>query len=237
MKDQLKKFPKISGPLRSFYNMYFGEKEIKPIFKLLKVEKKKYVFFDVGANYGVYSFLFSKNSIFSYIFEPVSECIEYIRKGYRYKNIVMVNKAVSNSNQSKTLNMPIENGNIVFGRSSIQNNYKNVNQREVKCTKLDNYIDEVKQYNPRIIFIKIDVEGHENQVIEGAINLISQNQTLLLVEIEKRHNTEYINVFNKLKELNFKGYIYENKQLIEINLTTKLEEIMNNNNNFIFKNY
>ena len=58
MRKLLLKFPKITGPLRSFYNMYFGEKEIKAILKLLRENKNQYIFFDIGANYGVYTLFY-----------------------------------------------------------------------------------------------------------------------------------------------------------------------------------
>ena len=129
MKKLFLKFPKITGPLRSFYNMYFGEKEIKAILKLLEEYKNQYIFFDVGANYGIYTFLFSKNSLFTYVFEPIEECIEYIRRGYRYKNISLVNKAVSNSEKEQILSIPIDNGTKVFGKSSFNNSFKKQEQR------------------------------------------------------------------------------------------------------------
>ena len=37
-------------------------------------------------------------------------------------------------------------------------------------------------------FIKIDVEGHELEVIKGAKETINKYNLILLVEIEKRHS-------------------------------------------------
>ena len=203
MRKLLLKFPKITGPLRSFYNMYFGEKEIKAILKLLRENKNQYIFFDIGANYGVYTFLFSKNSLFTYAFEPIEECIEYIRRGYRYKNISLVNKAVSNSEKDQILNIPIESGSKVYGKSSFNKSFKKSELRNVECTKLDNYIKETEKYIEQVDFIKIDVEGHENKVVDGGIDLIKNRKVILLIEIEQRHNQDFNYVFQKLSNLNF----------------------------------
>ncbi len=237
MKKLFLKFPKITGPLRSFYNMYFGEKEIKAILKLLEEYKNQYIFFDIGANYGIYTFLFSKNSLFTYVFEPIEECIEYIRRGYRYKNISLVNKAVSNSEKEQILSIPIDNGTKVFGKSSFNNSFKKQEQRKVPCTKLDNYIKETEKYIEKVIFIKIDVEGHENKVVDGGIDLIKNRKAILLIEIEQRHNQEFNFVFQKLSNLNFHTYIYKNKKFVDIDTDFNLEEAMRDNNNFIFKNF
>ena len=237
MNKLLSKFPRITGPLRSFYNMYFGEKEIKAIFKLLDQNKNQYIFFDVGANYGIYTFLFSKNSLFTYVFEPIEECIEYIRRGCRYKNVSLVNKAVSNSKKEQFLNIPLENGNKIFGKSSFNKSFNKSEQRKVECTKLDNFIKETDKYIEKVLFIKIDVEGHENKVIDGGINLIKNRKSLLLIEIEHRHNQDFNYIFQKLSSLNFHTYIYQNNKFVDVDTESKLEEAMRDNNNFIFKNY
>ena len=53
----------------------------------------------------------------------------------------------------------------------------------VNVKKLDNL-----QFENPISFIKIDVEGHEMEVIEGAIETITKNKPILLVEIEEIHS-------------------------------------------------
>ena len=152
MKKAIFKISKNNWTIAFFYNMYFGEKEIKAILKLLEEYKNQYIFFDIGANYGIYTFLFSKNSLFTYVFEPIEECIEYIRRGYRYKNISLVNKAVSNSEKEQILSIPIDNGTKVFGKSSFNNSFKKQEQRKVPCTKLDNYIKETEKYIEKVFY-------------------------------------------------------------------------------------
>ena len=85
MRKHLLKFPKLTGPLRAYYNKYFGEKEINHLFKEFKKYKNNYIFYDVGANYGIFTFLFGRLSVFTITFDPIKECIEYIKRGYIIK--------------------------------------------------------------------------------------------------------------------------------------------------------
>ena len=79
----------------------------------------------------------------------------------------------------------------------------------MKCTvdKIDNYdFDDVD-------LIKIDVEGHEEYVIEGARNVIQSNKPILIVEIEQRHLKQIEEVFQSILKLNYKGFFLENGNL------------------------
>ena len=88
-----------------------------------------------------------------------------------------------------------------------------------------------------LLFIKIDVEGHENHVLQEAGKLLSHLKTLLMIEIEERHNSNYILLFKRLEEKGFKAYYLCNKDLVEIIQLENLSLIMKTNINFIFKNY
>ena len=237
MRNLLLKFPKITGPLRGFYNFYVGENEISVIKNFLKENKNNYIFFDIGANYGIYTFLFSKKSQHSFIFEPVNECLEYIKSGYRFKNIAFFNKAASNERKVVNLNIPKVNSVKVFGKSSIDNEFEQFEKRVIDCIPIDSLLSQVKTYNPNKLFIKIDVEGHENKVIYGAVNTLSNFKSLLLIEVEKRHNKDYLYIFNKLNNMKFQTYYLENKALKKLLNEEDIKKAMKHTNNFIFKNY
>ena len=89
----------------------------------------------------------------------------------------------------------------------------------------------VSEKNKDISFIKIDVEGHEKEVINGSKNIIINNRPTLLVEIEERHSNHPVN--ETIKFINNLGYnsfytkdnnLYKTNDLIDIN----------SENNFIF---
>jgi hypothetical protein len=56
-------------------------------------------------------------------------------------------------------------------------------------------------------FIKIDVEGHEEEVIEGAERVIAENHPVLLAEIEERHRPGALERVNKkLSACGYSGF-------------------------------
>jgi len=64
----------------------------------------------------------------------------------------------------------------------------------IKVNKLDNILD-IKN---KKIFLKVDIESHENEFVEGAANLLKNNKILMYLETEDQ------NLLNKLKKINFK---------------------------------
>ncbi len=237
MKSLLKLFPFLTGPLRSYFNYFFGEKELRFLVKFLKPHKSRFTFIDVGANYGIYTFLFGTKSQFTFAIEPINECLKYLSKGYIKKNIAFIEKVASNNNEEKILNIPIENDKKIYGRSSIDKNFKESIKVESKSFKLDDLIEDIRILNSELIFIKIDVEGHENQVIEGSSKLLMEKKVVLVIEIEKRHNENYLNLIKRLNKSGFTPFYVNKNKLSKINNTNEFEEIMDSNINFLFKNY
>tara|TARA_Y100000748_G_C15473738_1_gene479866 strand:+ start:863 stop:1585 length:723 start_codon:yes stop_codon:yes gene_type:complete len=237
MKRALLLLPKLTGPLRSYYNLFFGEKEIKYLHQYLKQYNKNYDFIDVGANYGIYSFLFGYKSKLTFIIEPVKECIEYIKGGYMNDNVKFFEKVASNSDNKKILNIPFENKKLIFGKSSLENIHKDQEQIRVESFKLDSLYCDLTPKDSNLVFIKIDVEGHEEKVIDGCKKILSSKKTLLLIEIEQRHNKNYLNTFNKLLNSGFKAYHVEKNYLRELKNADEFKDAMKYNINFLFKNY
>mgnify|MGYP001237174432 FL=1 len=187
--------------------------------------------------YGIFTFLFGRLSVFTITFDPIKECIEYIKRGYIYKNILLVNQAVSDKQITLNINIPIEGNEKIFGKSSITNQFDSSETRSIQTVTLDHYFEDIKKLNTTKLFIKIDVEGSEYNVLNGGMNTLASFDVLLLIEIEKRHNKNYMEIFNKLKSLNFQAFCFVNNDLKLISDEDDVEAYMNINNNFIFKNY
>ena len=238
MKNVLLYFPKLTGPLRAFYNYFFGEPEISFIAKEIKSKSFKYLFYDIGANYGVYTFFFGKKANKIYVFEPIKECVEYIKSGYSKDNIVFINKIASDSTAIKELKVPIINKRKIFGKASIVNNFSNFESRDIESVTIDSYANQMNEISNELLHvIKIDVEGYENAVLKGALNLLSKQKVLLIIEIEQRHNKDYIETFEKMVDLNYGLYYLKDKEIKKIDSLNEIEKIMSYQNNFIFKNY
>jgi hypothetical protein len=65
--------------------------------------------------------------------------------------------------------------------------------------------------------IKIDVEGHETSVIEGARKTIAASHPALIVEIEQRHNSRPIeHILGDLEGLGYRGFFLDEGQLLPL---------------------
>ena len=65
--------------------------------------------------------------------------------------------------------------------------------------------------------IKIDVEGHELSVLNGAKNLLIRDRPTLLIEVEERHKRNaVIKVRKFLEELDYKGFFLSESGLEKI---------------------
>ena len=85
------------------------------------------------------------------------------------------------------------------------------------------------------------------KVLFGLKKTINKNRPLLLVEIEKRHNKNYLKTFKFLNKLNYKIFFVDNENKLKrikynniIKFINKNQSIPNLNkdiyiNNFIFK--
>jgi len=166
------------------------------------------VFIDVGSNYGWHSLLASKKCKRVYSFEPQKEICniqELNIKQNNIKNIELFNIGLGNENTSSFMpcvDYSLTAININFGDQSIS-----TSGNEISIKKLDSIINE------KINYIKIDVQGYEKFVLEGARNLINEYHPILIVEFESFQLAKFSytasDLFNYLKRLNYKGYFLD----------------------------
>ncbi len=147
--------------------------EYESLLMLRNVDKNSVVV-DVGANIGYYTLLLAKICKKVYAIEPDKECFEILFKNVEennLKNVVLINKAVSDKEGEEYFMVDNEN----FGNHKIvTSNQKQVTR--IKTIKLDQEIQE------KIDLMKIDVQGHEPQVIAGAKNIIKKYSPILFLE-------------------------------------------------------
>ena len=212
------------------------EQEINLVKKFIKPGSDS---IDVGVYRGVYSYEMSKYSEKVHSFEPNPIIFKYINKNLKkfIKNIHLYNFALSNQNKTINLKIPIRNSNsnkeifeeyYEMGRATIhnENNFENYENFEIQTKTIDEL-----SFDNKISFIKIDVEGHELEVIEGAKNTIKKDKPILLVEIEKQYTKkEVAESINFINSLGYKSYFFDKKDLKSTNELNNLDSF----NNFIF---
>lgn len=142
-------------------------------------KKESFVFYDIGANIGVYSLytaLLHKNSLV-YSFEPEatnfsSLCQNIVNNDI--KNIIPLQLAYSNCEKFDLLNVGIvESG---AGAASVDGEYmgySNSLMQGVYCISLDSIYENKFFKKPN--YIKIDVDGHESIILENAIKILTDN--------------------------------------------------------------
>ena len=135
---------------------------------------------DIGANVGAWSLgiLGNLSNIRVVCFEPNSGIVLQKLKEHPRANVI--NKAISNQIGTMTLFL-VEDEAGGSGMASLHNrNLGAFTSLEVEVIALDDS-DEVRHLD-KIDFIKIDAEGHEMFVLDGAINVIRENRPFVQFE-------------------------------------------------------
>lgn len=156
---------------------------------------------DVGANIGLYSYYLSRLCDRVEAFEPNRTCSK-ILESYGAHNINLHRVALSSAPGSLVLNIPVADGVQQPGLASARVfPEQEVVAIEVPKRTLDSY------NIAGIRFLKIDVEGHELDVLAGAEKSIRRDLPTLLVEIEERYQGVPIEtITGAFLALGYRGY-------------------------------
>lgn len=139
-------------------------------------------FLDIGANVGTTSVYFRKNlcRTLKYIaFEPFRENYKVLKANCILNDcddIETINVGLSNTPGQK--NMYIFNG--AFGSSMVSDG----SDADVKCSfmRLDDYVRENHLPVQKIVYLWVDVQCHELEVIEGGIDTLRKASASLYIE-------------------------------------------------------
>ena len=161
---------------------------------------------DVGANIGLYSYVLSKLCDTVEAFEPVPGNLRVLQ-AYNAANINTHEVALSSAEGQATLNIPTENNVTIYGHASLSTQFAKQKALEVATKKLDDF------NFTNIRFIKIDVEGHELEVIRGAKDTIERWRPVMLIEIDQQQLSFPIKtVFEEILACGYKGFfLYHNR--------------------------
>lgn len=184
---------------------------------------------DIGANVGYLSLPFSKHlvprgKVFCY--EPDPENMKRLKDNIAINNLhnlTLSATALQNDPETKTLTFNIRrtidgDGNENRGLSSIKSIDKfTKNKISVQASTVD---EEIKKYNIESVhFIKIDVEGAEFLVLEGATNTLKKDRPIIQYEYSnildkmmQENNTE--KVFNLLKQLGYRQFCVDSNNIV-----------------------
>ena len=193
-------------------SIWWNKKKLEPdltklfekIIKQLDQKKENGCFYDIGANIGLYSWLCrdlsSNRTILAFEPDPKNfQLLKMTKENSQIKDINLFNIALSNrmetvSFQQDTLTSAT--GMISDGQTPWIEKYlgQETNSIQVNTDYLDNKT--FKTHEPSLI--KIDVEGHELEVIKGGEKRLSQNKPLLLIESFPPNLDRVVNFLTKL---------------------------------------
>ncbi len=152
-------------------------------------------FIDIGAHGGLYSIIIKKQfpNIKVYAFEPDRQ-----NRYQLYSNIFL--NGLENVIDIFDIGLSNYDGEASFGiREKFRRGGKGISNsgsEKVSVNKLDNIL----KFKNKKCFIKIDVEGHEKQVLEGAKTFLDNNNCLVQTEILENHNEkDLFHIFENYK--------------------------------------
>jgi FkbM family methyltransferase len=154
---------------------------------------------DIGAWWGPWTYWLSRRAISVDTFEPVPYIAEFLKQVSR-PNVTVHNVALSDRAESAVLHVP-SSGTGSEGRSTLHEPpFADATDIAVQVVPLDSVA-----LPKRIGFIKVDVEGHEMQVLRGAAETIAEHRPVLLVEVES-HDDRQTRVEDVVDLLTSHGY-------------------------------
>lgn len=172
---------------------------------------------DVGANYGTYSILFARSfkKVLSFEAHPVTfKMLE--QNTLHMPNIKVSPKAISCSIGKVIINEYPYNHS---GRATLENAHWVGTHKQksypIQSTTLENQYKGIKS---RIGLIKIDVEGHELEVLQGAYKLLLKHKPAVIFE----YNTGNKEVLKFLEGTGYVTFYIPAKELLRT-FRTKLE--------------
>jgi FkbM family methyltransferase len=163
-------------------NIYFGLYEFEESIFLIHFLEKEDIFLDIGANVGHYSILMSGiNRCISIAIEPVPDTFNQLQNQIKLNGLenLIISKNIGISNSIGTLFFSNDRGTM---DSIVNENY------DKKVLVQVSTIDEIIGSDAPIA-VKIDVEGYEKFVLEGAKKTL-QNNKLKIVILELNQSGE-----------------------------------------------
>lgn len=187
-------FPKLYALLASKRKHVNYEKLI-----YLRSINKGDVIFDIGANIGNFTKLFSilcGNKGEVHCFEPIPETYHALLRGVNHlKNVRPKNLAAGHTKSR----MPMSYDSSDSEKASLSQT-NNTEKREVEVIRLDDYISRLDL--KRLDFVKCDVEGYELEALEGMKSSLEAFLPQICLEVTVSYQKR-IEIVNLLKSLGY----------------------------------
>ena len=161
--------------------LFWGDYEAEQRARLfeLAADLSCLVFLDIGANFGLYSIHAILNGRFEAVhaFEPDPRSLAFLRTNLHLNGVLKRVLVHETALSAKDGTVSFIGGGDAFTGQSRVTAIKTVDSEEIRAQRLDSIL------RPEgALCIKIDVEGHELAVLEGARDLLEGNSWVIQVE-------------------------------------------------------
>jgi FkbM family methyltransferase len=171
---------------------------------------------DIGANVGIFTRYLSRRFQTTHAIEPIPYLAMRLDRCFA-SGVKIYNNAIGESDGDIILRTPLDaNGNRMDALSTVSssNNFDLFGhsgeiETKVKIGKLSSIVKTER----RVGFIKIDVEGFERAVLSGSIDFLAEHKPLIMMEIGKAHDANYLETLKLLKNLDYEGFSLSNSGL------------------------
>ena len=178
--------------------------------------------FDIGAHKGGFLFWMQRavgTSGKVYGFEPQPALSQYLldmKDLFDWRNVTVEPMGLSSMSAEKPLLVPTASGETSPGATFVdkKKTEEDFISFSVQVTTLDEYCTQYDISN--VSLIKMDTEGHELDVFQGAQEMLRRERPHLIFECEQRHLQSprtMDDVFAFLADLGYEGYFYHESGL------------------------
>jgi FkbM family methyltransferase len=139
---------------------------------------------DIGANFGMWTVRMAALSRKCIAFEPIPALGRMLARGFG-RSVEVHGAALSDRRGIAKLRVPdLDTGYATIDPANALRTHKgrSVADVEVELATLDDF------GLTNVGFVKIDVEGHEEAVLRGAVETIARCRPNFIIEVEDRHN-------------------------------------------------
>ena len=204
-------FKTFSSELTSYFEIYLQKVyEREPGF----LAQPGDIVFDVGANIGVYSIRQAKQGAIVYAFEPNPDAFSRLKQNIplnSLENVTLTPKAVHCDSSKVTFFMNPRS--TVAGKvAGAEEQLNKLHCVDIEAVSLDEFAKTIKC--PSISILKIDTEGHELEVLEGATATLAKTEKIILEYHSSKQREQLIktiatnNEFKLVRDLSQYNVLY-----------------------------
>lgn len=195
----------------------YGEHDERYEISLLrKILQPGDVAWDIGANIGYYSCLFAKlvgETGKVYSFEPAKSTYEFLKDQIQlnnFTNITPLRLGLGSKIESVPLyyNQP----GAGEGTASIKYTAGKSNQEDIQIETIDHLCSQQRIEIPD--FVKIDVEGFQQEVFEGAQGFLAKHSPMILAELQDENKEEIHALEKMIREQGYSLYEIHKRHLL-----------------------